>query len=68
MLGVGAHAARRFALWFRRRDEDELAQLAPFRHDQNQLIQRTRKARDDLEQLLRDEETRIRRGGEGGWD
>jgi len=68
ILGVGAHAARRFALWFRRHDEDELTQLAPFRHDQNQLIQRTRKARDDLEQLLRDEETRIRRGGEGGWD
>jgi glutathione-regulated potassium-efflux system ancillary protein KefC len=68
ILGVRAHAARRFALWFRRHDEDELTQLAPFRHDQNQLIQRTRKARDDLEQLLRDEETRIRRGGEGGWD
>lgn len=68
MLGVGAHAARRFAQWFRRHDEEELVLLAPMRHDQKQLIQRTRKARDDLEQLLRDEEGRVRRGGEGGWD
>ncbi len=68
VLGVGAHAARRFAQWFRRHDEEELVQLAPVRHDQKQLIQRTRKARDDLEQLLRDEEGRLRRGGEGGWD
>lgn len=67
-LGVGAHAARRFAQWFRRHDEEEIVLLAPIRHDQKQLIQRTRKARDDLEQLLRDEEGRIRRGGEGGWD
>jgi monovalent cation:proton antiporter-2 (CPA2) family protein len=68
MLGVGGHAARRFAQWFRRHDEEELVLLAPIRHDQKQLIQRTRKARDDLEQLLRDEEGRVRRGGEGGWD
>jgi glutathione-regulated potassium-efflux system protein KefB len=68
MLGVGAHGARRFAQWFRRHDEEELVLLAAHRHDQKQLIQRTRKAREDLEQLLRDEEGRIRRGGEGGWD
>lgn len=68
MLGVGAHAAWRFAQWFRRHDEEELALLAPHRHDQKRLIERTQKARGDLEQLLRDEEGRVRRGGEGGWD
>jgi glutathione-regulated potassium-efflux system protein KefB len=68
MLGVGAHSAWRFAQWFRRHDEEEIALLAAHRHDQKQLIERTQKARDDLEQLLRDEEGRIRRGGEGGWD
>jgi len=68
ILGVGAHAARRFAQWFRRHDEEELALLAAHRHDQKRLIERTQKARSDLEQLLRDEEGRLRRGGEGGWD
>ena len=68
MLGVGAHAAWRFAQWFRRHDEEELTLLAAHRHDQKRLIERTQKARDDLEQLLRDEEGRIRRGSEGGWD
>jgi glutathione-regulated potassium-efflux system ancillary protein KefC len=68
MLGVSAHAARRFAQRFRRHDEEELVLLAAHRHDQKQLIARTQKSRDDLEQLLRDEERRIRRGGEGGWD
>jgi len=68
ILGVGAHAARRFAMWFRRHDEEELVLLAAHRHDQKKLIERTQKARDDLEQLLRDEEGRVRRGGEGGWD
>lgn len=68
MLGVGAHAARRFAEWFRRHDEEELALLAPHRHDQKRLIERSQKARGDLEQLLRDEERRVRHGGESGWD
>jgi len=52
----------------RRHDEEELALLAAHRHDQKRLIERAQKARDDLEQLLRDEEGRNRRGGEGGWN
>jgi glutathione-regulated potassium-efflux system ancillary protein KefC len=66
LLGVGAHAARRFAQWFRRHDEEELVNLAAHRHDQKQLIERTQKARSDLEQLLRDEEGRLRHGSDGG--
>jgi glutathione-regulated potassium-efflux system ancillary protein KefC len=68
ILGVGAHAARRFAQRFRLHDEEQLVLLAPHRHDQKRLIERSQKARGDLEQLLREDEGRVQRGGESGWD
>lgn len=66
-LGYGAYPAHRAAQQFKKHDEMLLKKNAKYRHDQKTLISIGHQGRIDLENLLNNEETRLKRGHQEGW-